>query len=131
MGEQDGSGGQPASGGRHYGGSIERTLAGQAELDIMAVIREAWSKTDGIKGPVVAGMLLGSGQTALAGGAFMLLATNVICVNLAGVATFAALGLRPRSWWEREGARRSSHLAMLVWSGLLVVILVLIYVLSG
>ncbi|MEQ9003686.1 MAG: hypothetical protein RIE74_08970, partial [Pseudomonadales bacterium] len=58
MGDQDGSGGQPASGGRHYGGSIERTLAGQAELDIMAVIREAWSKTDGIKGPVVAGMLL-------------------------------------------------------------------------
>lgn len=45
---------RPAS----YGGSIERTLAGDAELDILAVIREAWRLTDGIKAMVVGGMLL-------------------------------------------------------------------------
>ncbi len=42
----------------HYGGSIEKTLAGGAELEIMPVIREAWQRTDGIKGIVVGGMLL-------------------------------------------------------------------------
>ncbi len=42
----------------HRGGSIERTLAGQAELDVMSVIREAWQLTDGIKGMVIGGLLL-------------------------------------------------------------------------
>lgn len=41
----------------HYGGSIEATLAGHAELDVMAVIREAWNHTDGIKGILIGGML--------------------------------------------------------------------------
>lgn len=40
------------------GGSIERTLAGDAELHVMPVIREAWALTDGIKAIVVTGMLL-------------------------------------------------------------------------
>jgi uncharacterized membrane protein YqjE len=43
---------------QHFGGSIEQTLQGSAELDVMAVIREAWDKTDGIKGIVIAGLLL-------------------------------------------------------------------------
>lgn len=40
------------------GGSIEDTLAGRAELEIMPVIREAWYRIDGIKGFVIGGMLL-------------------------------------------------------------------------
>lgn len=43
---------------RHTGGSIERTLAGEAELEIMPVLREAWARIDGIKGIVVGGLLL-------------------------------------------------------------------------
>lgn len=70
-----------------------------------------------------AGMLLGAGDWAGAGGAFLLVATNVICVNLSAVATFAALGVRPSAWWEQKGARRSSRLALLVWALLLVVLL--------
>ena len=42
----------------HYGGSIQRTLAGDAQLDVMEVIREGWDCTQGIKGMVVAGVLL-------------------------------------------------------------------------
>ncbi|NBC22841.1 MAG: hypothetical protein GVY21_05130 [Gammaproteobacteria bacterium] len=49
---------EPSKPERHVGGSIERTLAGDAELEIMPVIREAWERTDGIKGIVVGGMLL-------------------------------------------------------------------------
>ena len=33
----------------HVGGSIERTLAGDAELEILPVLREAWARTEGIK----------------------------------------------------------------------------------
>ncbi len=47
-----------AGSGAHYGGSIENTLAGAAELDVMEVIREAWDCTSGIKGMVVGGVLL-------------------------------------------------------------------------
>ena len=43
---------------RHTGGSIERTLAGEAELAIMPVLREAWARIDGIKAIVVGGLLL-------------------------------------------------------------------------
>lgn len=43
---------------RHLGGSIENTLAGRAELEIVAVLREAWQRIDGIKGMVIAGMLM-------------------------------------------------------------------------
>jgi uncharacterized membrane protein YqjE len=43
---------------RHFGGTIEQTLQGRADLEIMAVLREAWEKTDGIKGMVIGGMLL-------------------------------------------------------------------------
>ena len=42
----------------HTGGSIERTLAGDADLEIMPVLREAWARIDGIKGIVIGGLLL-------------------------------------------------------------------------
>jgi uncharacterized membrane protein YqjE len=43
---------------QHFGGSIESTLEGRAELEIMPVIREAWQRTDGIKRLVVGGLLV-------------------------------------------------------------------------
>jgi len=72
---------------------------------------------------VVAGLLAGAGHGAETGRATMLLAVNVISVNLACVATFVVMGVRPYSWWEREGARRSSRLALLIWAGLLTLVL--------
>lgn len=76
---------------------------------------------------VVCGMLLGAGHVGLAGGAFLLTVANVICVNLAGVATFLAQGVRPRSWWEAERAKKATWQAMLVWIFLLVVLLVILW----
>jgi hypothetical protein len=47
-------------------GSIERTLAGHADLRVGEVIREAWDKTDGIKGMVIAGGLIAYGGLSVA-----------------------------------------------------------------
>ena len=40
------------------GGSIEQTLAGQAQLEILPVIREAWQLVHGVRAMLVAGLLL-------------------------------------------------------------------------
>jgi len=39
-------------------GSIEQTLAGEADMRIGAVLREAWDRTLGIKGMVIGGVLI-------------------------------------------------------------------------
>ena len=76
---------------------------------------------------VVCGMLLGEGHTTLAGGAFLLTVTNVICINLAGVATFLAQGVRPRSWWEAERAKKATFRAILVWVVLLAILTLILW----
>ena len=78
---------------------------------------------------VVFGLLLGAGHAPEAIGAFLLVATNVICLNLAGVTTLLLKGIRPRTWWEADRAGRASRLAIGLWSALLV-LLVIIVVLS-
>ena len=55
---------------------------------------------------VVFGMLLGDGDGQLALRALLLVACNVICINLAGVATLWWQGVHPRTWWEAEKAKR-------------------------
>lgn len=68
---------------------------------------------------VVFGMLLGSGQVAVAAGAGLLVAANLVCVNLAGVATFLAQGVRPSRWWEAVRAGRTARRWLLLWLALL------------
>lgn len=65
------------------------------------------------------GILLGSGHYELALGALLLVAANVISVNLAGVVTFAAQGVRPLTWWEEKRARTATRNAIIVWLVLL------------
>ena len=77
---------------------------------------------------VTCGMLVGAGHFFPALGAFLLLAANVICINLAGVVTFLAQGVRPRTWWEEEWAAKSRRLAVIIWVVLLLVLAVIIYV---
>jgi uncharacterized hydrophobic protein (TIGR00341 family) len=60
---------------------------------------------------VNAGLLLGSGYVPGALGALLLVLTNVVCLNLAGVVTFRMQRIRPRSWWEEDRARKSTRLA--------------------
>lgn len=74
---------------------------------------------------VTAGLLLGSGHVALAYGAFMLVAVNVACVNLAGVVTFLAQRVQPRTWWETERAVRGARIAMASWVGMLLLLVLL------
>jgi len=76
---------------------------------------------------VVSGMLLGEGHVTLAGGAFLLTVANVICINLAGVATFLVLGVRPRMWWETERAKKATWRAILVWLVLLVILILILW----
>jgi uncharacterized hydrophobic protein (TIGR00341 family) len=64
---------------------------------------------------VTLGLLVGMARWSDASGAFLLLAANIICVNLAGVATFLFMGVEPRTWWESKKAERATRLAMTVW----------------
>lgn len=80
---------------------------------------------------VAAGLLVGTGAPGLAAKALLLLATNVICVNLAAVVTFLLQGVRPRTWWQADKARRAARRAVALWSTLLAVLAVLIYTTQG
>ncbi|NGP76979.1 TIGR00341 family protein [Balneolaceae bacterium YR4-1] len=73
------------------------------------------------------GLLLGSGYMQLAIGATILTFTNLICINLAGVVTFLLQGVRPRSWWEAEKAKKATRYAIVIWFVLLVIFAVLIW----
>jgi len=77
--------------------------------------------------PLVAcGLLLGSGNESLAIGALLLFMVNIICVNLAGVATFLAQGIAPRNWWEAERAKKATLTAIAVWVLMLLVLILII-----
>jgi len=76
---------------------------------------------------VACGLFTGAGHLEEALGALILLTTNVVSFNLAGVSTFVVLGIRPRSWWKKERARKASRIALLLWLGLLIVLALLIY----
>ena len=72
---------------------------------------------------VVAGLLLGAGHLGRAAGAAELLAVNVVCVNLAGVATFWAQRIVPARYWEAARARAATRKAAVLWGGLLFALL--------
>ena len=63
---------------------------------------------------MVFGLLVGDGQFQMSLSAFLLLMTNVVCVNISGVAMFLAQGVRPNSWWE-EKKQKSKHASQLVY----------------
>jgi uncharacterized hydrophobic protein (TIGR00341 family) len=69
------------------------------------------------------GMMLGSGQFNLALGAALLLAVNVVCINLAAKLMFLFKGVKPRTWLEKRKARQSFTLYILIWIVTLAVLL--------
>lgn len=78
--------------------------------------------------PLVAfGMLTGSGHYVAAGKAMWLVAANVVCINLAGVGTFLAQGVRPKNWWEAERATKATWIAIGFWVFLLAALVAVIY----
>ena len=73
------------------------------------------------------GLMLGSGQTDLAFGAALLLAVNVVCVNLAAKVVFLTRGVKPRTWLEKRKAKQSSITYIAFWIISLLVLLIAIY----
>jgi uncharacterized hydrophobic protein (TIGR00341 family) len=78
--------------------------------------------------PLIAcGLFLGAGLMPEAGGAGLLFAANIICLNLAGVGTFLAQGIRPLSWYEKARAKKATLRAALIWTALLVALVGLMF----
>jgi uncharacterized hydrophobic protein (TIGR00341 family) len=74
------------------------------------------------------GMLLGSGQVGLSLGAGLLLAVNIVCINLSAKLMFLYRGIRPRTWLEKRKARQSIAAYTVIWIvtlALLVIVVVL------
>jgi uncharacterized hydrophobic protein (TIGR00341 family) len=61
------------------------------------------------------GLMLGHGEGGLAAGAALLLTVNVVCVNLASKLVFLVKGVRPRTGTEKEKAKRTMAVYILVW----------------
>ena len=77
------------------------------------------------------GIMLGSGQTKLAVGAALLLAVNIVCVNLAAKIVFWVRGVKPRSWLEKQKANQSMVTYMVIWVLSLTFLLVVIFIRKG
>jgi len=75
---------------------------------------------------VTGGLLAGSMQFYHALGAILLFMVNVVCINLAGVITFIAQGITPRTWWEKRKAKKTIWKSMLIWLLLLFLIVLTI-----
>lgn len=70
--------------------------------------------------PAVAlGLYMGDGQWAPAYAAGLLLATNVICINLAAQAIFLLRGIKPRTYYMRKRSKQSAKYNALFWAVLL------------
>ncbi len=76
---------------------------------------------------VTLGMMLGNGHPELALGAGLLLAINIVCVNLSSKIVFFLKGVRPRTWLEKEKAKQAMTLYVVGWVVTLAILLVVIY----
>lgn len=74
-----------------------------------------------------AALLAGAGYWDGAFGAGMLTATNIICVNLAGVTVFLAQGIAPFGYREARRARKTTITALTLWLALLMALAVFIF----
>ncbi len=77
------------------------------------------------------GIMLGAGHTQLAIGAGILLAVNIVCVNLAAKLVFLVRGIKPRSWLEKQKANQSVTTYLIIWILSLAILLVVILFRQG
>ncbi len=73
------------------------------------------------------GLMLGHGELTLAVGAGLLLAVNVVSVNLASKIVFYVKRIRPRTWFEKEKARRAMLVYVFAWVVTLAVLILVIF----
>ena len=76
---------------------------------------------------VTLGLMLGHGSMGLAVGAALLLAVNIVCVNIASKVVFFAKGIHPRTWAEKEKAKRAMSIYLLGWIVALLIVMLAIY----
>ncbi len=74
------------------------------------------------------GLMLGAGQLQNALGAALLLAVNVVCVNLSGKLVFLLKGIKPRTWLEKRKARQSMKTYVFFWIVVLIVLIIVMQV---
>jgi len=77
------------------------------------------------------GLMLGLGRFDLASGAALLLAVNIVCINLAGQIVFLAKGVKPRTWLEKKSAEQSVLVSLAIWIAWLAVLSFVIYLRTG
>lgn len=122
---------------------LSRTEVGLTHISIGLAAGSAGvlAYTEGVPAPVIGvmmaiallpalasgGLLLGAGYYELALGALILTVTNLICINLSGVLTFLAQGIRPRTWWETKKAKKAIRIGLAIWFVLLVIFATLIF----
>ena len=75
---------------------------------------------------VTLGLMLGTGLWDLAMGAGLLLAVNIVCVNLASKLVFLLKGVKPRTWLDKQKAKQSMAVYITVWLVALTLLVVLI-----
>ncbi|NJO17126.1 MAG: DUF389 domain-containing protein [Thioploca sp.] len=73
------------------------------------------------------GLMIGSGEWQLAIGAGLLLAVNIVCVNLAAKIVFFLKGVKPRTWLDREKAEQSTTVFIIIWLISLAILVAIIY----
>ena len=80
---------------------------------------------------VAAGFLAGGGNFTAAFSALILLATNVVCLNLTSQLVFIWKGVRPRRWLERRAAKDAIRTNLIVLEILVILLIAIIYVWAG
>jgi len=73
------------------------------------------------------GLMLGAGEMDKAMGATLLLAVNIVCVNLAAKLTLLFYGVRPRTWLAQRKASQSLVLYISIWIVTLAILIGAIY----
>lgn len=76
---------------------------------------------------VVSGLMAGNGDFQHALGALALVATNVVGINVAGIAVCLYQGVRPGNWWEQRQAARTARQTLIGWVVLLLVMATLLW----
>jgi uncharacterized hydrophobic protein (TIGR00341 family) len=73
------------------------------------------------------GIMLGHQNYDLAINAGLLLVINIVCVNLASKLVFLIRGIHPRTWLEKEKARRAMAVYLVGWFLTLVLLVFVVY----
>jgi len=76
---------------------------------------------------VTIGLMLSVNDMQHAYGAALLLAMNIVCINLSAKLVFLFRGIKPRTWLEARKAKQSSFIYLTLWGVLLILLCVSIY----